>query len=159
MDIEVNRLDNYGKESENPTIAYFKYEADGTKYELVYDNRLGDNIFCSVDENNAPLQHDSAFPNLYCPNFAKMSGFVANKPASEIAEIILGWEKMSPMGFRNEEGDMTLLFGIDQVKYIGNIDEYIVWDEYEDEDGFEKIWAAIIEFCKDIKCICEKHQK
>jgi hypothetical protein len=66
--------------------------------------------------------------------------------------------KMSPLSFKNSKSDMSMVIGIDKIEYE-DADEYAIWDEYEDEDGFEKIWAAIIEFCKEAKDIYEKHQK
>ena len=162
MDIKVemwNRSGDVVEDFDEAVIVFFRYKVGITEYTLIYDHRYPE-FYCSgMVRDDIYKNHDSSFPNLYCPNWNVKDTFVPNKSGIEIAETILGWEKMSPVGFRNEEGDMSLLFGIDQVKYIGNIDEYIVWDEYEDEDGFEKIWAAIIEFCKDVKGVYEKHQK
>ena len=164
MDIKVEKTNRSGElvsDSAEAMWAEVTYDVNGTIYSLLYEWGFGkDILYCSAFNKAiwCPGKVDPIFPCMREPVLGAQECFIADKPGHEIVENILSWEKMSPLSFKNSKGDMSMLIGIDKIEYE-DADEYAIWDEYEDEDGFEKIWAAIIEFCKEVKDIYEKHQK
>lgn len=153
MEIFNDILNVYGEHAtKDAVIANLKFTIDGTEYDLLYDKRLNDKLLVSVTSTVQAKRYDSVFP-MYIHHFTPaIDHFETKDAAIDIANKVLNWEKMSPMILAGDNGKEFRIF-LEKFEYIGDLDEFVLWDEHED---FELVWEALTDFMRNIKVIENK---